>query len=197
MTPLGFRLGVTFALLALLSGCGGDSRPEPTYDEQSLQSVLNKGERLKGEANLKAIQSAIEQFKAAQERNPASLDELVKTGLLQEMPAAPRGKKFAYHPENGRVEIEPDPSTDNPKQSSLTMPSPAEAMSRALDVQAKADLKKITVALNVYMTEHDGRFPERLEELVSSGMLEQLPTPPANMKFAYDPKTGKVDLAAK
>jgi len=47
------------------------------------------------------------------------------------------------------------------------------------------------------MTEHEGQFPAKLEELVKSGMRDRLPSPPAGMKYAYDPKTGKVDFVSK
>jgi hypothetical protein len=46
-------------------------------------------------------------------------------------------------------------------------------------------------AINLFNTQ-EGRFPTNLNELVSPDYLPQLPTPPAGMKFSYDPSTGKV-----
>lgn len=45
--------------------------------------------------------------------------------------------------------------------------------------------------------EQEGRFPQNLEELVSSGTLPKLPKAPNGMKFEYDATTGKVKVAAE
>jgi hypothetical protein len=91
--------------LLMLCGCSQQSRPELTPQERSLQAVLNKGDRLKGEANQKMLQEAVAKFKTANGRNPESLNEMVKNGVLKEIPVPPQGKKFAYYPQTGKVEI--------------------------------------------------------------------------------------------
>ena len=45
--------------------------------------------------------------------------------------------------------------------------------------------------------DQEGRYPKSLNELVSSGTLPKLPTPPNGMKFDYDPATGKVTTSSK
>ena len=49
------------------------------------------------------LENAIQQFHAMEERYPLNFEELVKTHYLGAMPAAPRGKKFIYNPENGQI----------------------------------------------------------------------------------------------
>lgn len=98
-------------LAAPLAGCGGSSQPELTPGEKSLQAVLNKGERIKGKTGQKTIEEAVAKFKQATGHVPASLDELVQKGILKELPEAPHGRKFAYHPETGTVELVRDGST--------------------------------------------------------------------------------------
>ncbi len=43
----------------------------------------------------------------------------------------------------------------------------------------------------------EGRYPNDLEELVSEGYMPQLPDPPRNREFDYDPRTGTVTLVAE
>jgi competence protein ComGC len=156
------------------------------------QNALSRAVEIQSQANLQAIQNAINSFKGTNDRNPTSLDELVTAGFLTELPAAPEGQKFVYDAQTGSVTV-----TGTPIPPKLPAPTPENAMKMALDVQAKSNLKKVTTALNVYMTEHDGQFPAKLDELVSSGMLDKLPAPPAGAKYSYDPKTGKVDFVRK
>ena len=40
----------------------------------------------------------------------------------------------------------------------------------------------------------ENRLPKDLEELVSKGVISQLPPPPRGMKFDYDPKSGIVKV---
>ena len=40
----------------------------------------------------------------------------------------------------------------------------------------------------------ENRLPKDLEELVSKGVINQLPPPPRGMKFDYDPKSGIVKV---
>ncbi|MBI3878459.1 MAG: hypothetical protein HY301_00125 [Verrucomicrobia bacterium] len=40
----------------------------------------------------------------------------------------------------------------------------------------------------------EGRFPTDLKELITKGYLTQMPKPPYQMKFLYDPKTGEVKV---
>lgn len=49
------------------------------------------------------IEAAIRQFQAMEERLPTGFDELVSQHYLQAVPAAPRGKRFTYDPQSGKV----------------------------------------------------------------------------------------------
>ena len=49
------------------------------------------------------IEAAIRQFQAMEERLPTGFDELVSQHYLQALPAAPRGKRFTYDPQSGKV----------------------------------------------------------------------------------------------
>ena len=40
----------------------------------------------------------------------------------------------------------------------------------------------------------EGRLPKSLNELVGPNYLSKLPTPPAGMKFDYNPATGQVKV---
>jgi hypothetical protein len=43
----------------------------------------------------------------------------------------------------------------------------------------------------------EGRYPKDLKELVRPDYLSALPTPPAGMKFDYNPATGQVKVVPK
>jgi competence protein ComGC len=157
-------------------------------DPPDGQALIGQAYEAQGRANHQALTNAIAQFRQLADRYPTSLEELVTKGILAEIPAAPPGQKFAYDPKTGRVTL-----TGTPAPVQLPEPTQKNVMAMALDAQAKANLKNVRTALNVYVMEHDGQYPAKLEELVKIGMLEKLPTPPAGTKYSYDPKTGKVD----
>ena len=173
-----FLLAISFAL---------STRAQQTNDAAKL---IGQALDIRAQANLQALQNAIANFRAMNDRNPASLEELVQSGLLESMPEG----KFLYDPQKGTVSIAADPKAAAPK---LPDPTPQNVMAMALDVQAKANLKKVQTALNIYMSENEGQFPEKLEDLVKHGILDKLPPPPAGAKYSYDPKTGKVDFVKK
>jgi hypothetical protein len=56
---------------------------------------------------------------------------------------------------------------------------------------AERDVVMLEQAVNRYHTVQ-GRFPARLEDLVSAGMLQQLPQEPAGGHYVYDALTGAV-----
>lgn len=174
--------------VALIVSTSVRAEDPPVDGEKQIGRALE----IQGQANLDAIKSAINSFRQGKARYPRDLQELVSSHFINALPAAPAGQRFVYDAQMGSVILVGTPAT--PK---LPAPTPANAMAMALDVQAKANLKKITTALNVYMTEHEGQFPDQLEELVKSGMLDKLPPPPSGMKYFYDPKSGKVDYVGK
>lgn len=53
------------------------------------------------------VTQAINNFAAAEGRNPKSLQEVVDEGYLAALPEAPRGMKFDYNPATGTAQIVP------------------------------------------------------------------------------------------
>lgn len=54
-------------------------------------------------------------------------------------------------------------------------------------------LAKIREALKVFVRDAE-RFPNSFEEMVKSGVIERIPTPPAGKKYVLDPKSNDVLL---
>src|SRR5262245_39901268 len=55
--------------------------------------------------NLAALNNAIQQFNAMEERFPKDLNELVEKRYLANLPIAPAGMRLAYNPQSGEVRI--------------------------------------------------------------------------------------------
>lgn len=60
---------------------------------------------------------------------------------------------------------------------------------KAREKKAKADLKTIGTAIELYYTENKEVKPNNLEELVSSGYLRSIPKTPWGDQYGYDPNT--------
>lgn len=58
---------------------------------------------IKVELEIDNLNEAIEEFSTFYFRHPHSLEELIKVGLLQQIPVDPEGKLFFYDPETGNV----------------------------------------------------------------------------------------------
>jgi hypothetical protein len=66
------------------------------------------------------------------------------------------------------------------------------AMSRAKTTAEKVvDVSSVQQAIDLFHAAED-RFPENLNELVSTGYLPRLPQLPKGYQFAYFPKSGRV-----
>jgi len=63
-----------------------------------------------------------------------------------------------------------------------------------VEVPSKDALEAVTMAAQSFFIAHE-RAPKSLEELVSSGYLRKLPTPPAGKKYVYDPERANIALA--
>jgi hypothetical protein len=186
------------ASLLIATGC---RRTEPTGEHEPpsrerLQSKILEVYRLQGEVNLRALNTAIANFQQVQGRNPDSLQELVEQTLIEEIPAAPPGQAYAYDAEAGNVTLVSDGSSAGPAVPQLTDLSPAQLLQHSLDVKAKADLKMIRTAIDVFLVE-EGRYPSTLEDLVQRRLLDSIPPPPPGMAYRYDPNSGKVNLTAE
>ncbi len=104
--------------LAVLAGCGGESSTPDSASATNSSGgnpvaapVDYLGAVAKGQQSaIKTIDTAqlkqaIQNFQIAEDRLPASLDELVAKGYLREIPAAPNGMKIQYDPKTGAVAV--------------------------------------------------------------------------------------------
>lgn len=75
--------------------------------------------------------------------------------------------------------------------------APAEYISAAGRAQVAADrtldLASLKQAITMFQAT-EGRYPKDLNELVSSGTLRQMPTPPRGMQIQYDAASGNVRI---
>lgn len=97
----------------------------------------------------------------------------------------------------GKKEEAPESSAATP--STETQPASAPnsvdylgAMGRAKTTAEKVvDVSSVQQAIDLFHAAED-RFPENLDELVSTGYLPRLPQLPKGYQFAYFPKNGRV-----
>lgn len=70
--------------------------------------AVNQGRKSSAKTlDIVSLKQAIEQFQAAEERFPKTLDELVSRHFLSRMPEPPAGMKFDYNPQIGTVKVVP------------------------------------------------------------------------------------------
>jgi tetratricopeptide (TPR) repeat protein len=114
-----------------------------------------------------ALSGAVAKFHEATGRVPTGLSDVVKAGLAKEVPAEPFGGFYFIDPATGRVL----------------------STSRVTVLAAKA-----VAVLQKAVERHNGRtgsLPQSLADLVSEGLVEQLPEV-EGARLAYDPASGTV-----
>jgi hypothetical protein len=91
--------------------------------------------------------------------------------------------------------------SDSSKSSGTAGENPLNAPTDYLGAAAKAHKSAVktlgAVSLDSAIktfAEQENRYPKTLDELVTSGVLPKLPTPPNGMKFDYEAATGKVKV---
>ena len=72
-----------------------------------IAASVEAGQDTKGKMGLIMIRKGVESFQEAEERNPASLGELVEKKYLKVLPRAPTGERFDYNPATGEVKLVP------------------------------------------------------------------------------------------
>ncbi len=117
-----------FPLLAtlLLVGCGKKDQAKKAGDDTALSgnpamapldylSAQGKAKKF-AEKTITGVEltSAIQKFNAMEERFPRDLNELVQQHYLQAPPAAPRGMRWDYNPQNGAVRMVAIPAEPAP-----------------------------------------------------------------------------------
>jgi hypothetical protein len=111
-----------------LAGCWGEPKqalaeqadqtqppPKSMAEKRSLDPVstpIYAGEDAKAKIAQAAIPQAIARFQQMEERNPASLQELVDKAYLPSLPKPPVGYEFKYDPATGQFEaaLKPEPA---------------------------------------------------------------------------------------
>ena len=94
----------------LLAGCGNDTSKSSTSGGNPITASADYIGAV-GQAQKSALKTtgkasldqAINMFQAEKNRLPNNLDELVSSGILPKLPAAPNGMRFDYDPATGTV----------------------------------------------------------------------------------------------
>ena len=109
--------------MLLLLGCGG-KQGDPVATQKATNQPASSGNPLTAPVdylgavaqakkfsektiNLAAINNAIQQFNAMEERLPKNLNELVEKHYLAVLPSSPPGMSIAYNPRSGEVRVVP------------------------------------------------------------------------------------------
>jgi hypothetical protein len=100
---------MALAATLIIAGCdSGSDKPgtNPVNAPTDYLGAVAKGKK-KGEGMVGTLQatSAIQQFEAAEERKPKSIQELVERGYLSAAPKAPYGMKAEYNGETGEYKF--------------------------------------------------------------------------------------------
>ncbi len=105
---------LSIAAVAFLTGCGNDSNKpaqtsgSPLDTRGDYLSTLAKGEiSAVKTVDTVSLNQAIQMFNVQEGRFPKDLDELVKSKLVGEIPAAPAGMKIVYDSTAGQVKVVP------------------------------------------------------------------------------------------
>jgi tetratricopeptide (TPR) repeat protein len=78
-----------------------------TKDPQMKENAATHLQLLKAEADCKAIDGLVDDFEKKNSRRPASIQELVRAGLLQGVPADPMGRAYVLDGE-GKAQLDPE-----------------------------------------------------------------------------------------
>ena len=112
--------------------------------------------------------------------------------VQQTTPAGPPASVSIGEPKVQSAVSAPPPGSS----AALAMPSPTApgGGAAAMEVPSKDALEAVTQAVQSFFINKE-RAPKNLEELVASGFLRKLPTPPAGKKYVYDPEKANIALA--
>jgi hypothetical protein len=104
---------LSIVAVAFLTGCGNDSsKPAQTTGGPpaggDYLSTLARGQiSAVKTVDTASLNQAIQMFNVQEGRFPKDLDELVKSKLIGEIPAAPAGMKIVYDSTAGQVKVVP------------------------------------------------------------------------------------------
>ncbi len=116
------------------------------------------------------------------------------TPAKQEAPAKPPTEVSIGTPTVNTAVSAPPPGAGVATPPPGSAPAAPGAAAAAPEVPSKDALEAVTHAVQSFFINKE-RAPKNLEELVASGFLKKLPTPPAGKKYVYDPERANIVLA--
>lgn len=146
------------------------------------------------QAHVRALNELLMVWEQTNTEQPfAAPEDLVKAGLLSKLPSPPPGMEFVFSPQRHAIEVVPRGVTVRGVGS-----NPDNPMAKALaGSDAQTQLKLLNELVMVWeQTKADRPFTAP-EDLVKAGLLSRLPTPPAGMKFVFNPKQHAVELVPR
>jgi hypothetical protein len=115
-----------------------------------------------------SLEVRLKRFQALEGRRPATLLELVTTGLVRSIPQDPLGGEYFLDPETGAV---------------LSTSAVADEADRS---------KRYVERLIGRYRDQQGHYPRSLSDLEKSGLVESVPSVPGTLA-EYDSATGTVE----
>ncbi len=77
--------------------------------EQYANVMVKTRQKAKGMDSVLPLKQLVDSYWAEQGKYPASLQELVTNGYINELPAPPAGMEFTYDPATGSVALQNTP----------------------------------------------------------------------------------------
>ena len=109
---------------AFVAGCGDSSKPGTPANTVSnvvaapanyVGAVVQAQKYAEKQIDVSYINQDIQLFNASEGRYPKDLQELVKEGLIKEVPKDRYGRQLIYDPKTGTVRVDPKPPEPAPK----------------------------------------------------------------------------------
>lgn len=142
---------------------------EESQSEIQQRIARQNRDRTIRERNLFILTQKVQEYREQFGEPPGELEDLVRRGLLRALPADPEeGESYYYNPLTEEVV----------------------AYNEALGKQQQLLQGLQTLVERFY--EENGYYPEELQELISAGVLTQIPPDPLGGAFSIDPLTHQV-----
>ena len=74
-----------------------------TNDQKIRDGLVVRMQEVEAEIHLRTIERAIQAYRLQQGGNPSTLDDLVRSRVIQDIPQSPDGKSYSYDPITGQV----------------------------------------------------------------------------------------------
>lgn len=165
---------------------------EPAGDKPEEKAPATQPAAAEDVSDEKATKTAeslgkiVKLFKAQKGRLPKSLNELVEQDYIPAIPQAPQGKAYRLDAKLGLVDVV-DAENATPKSKTFKPLSQPERLA------AKSDLVTMKTQMQLFKFKEQ-RWPKNLQELVDTGLMQNIPDAPGGREWLYDPETGEVRL---